>query len=376
MSKKQNPHICHISVGHNPTDDRIFYKECSSLAKKYSNVTIVAPKRQNVSLKNDVKFRLYEEQSFFKNLKIAYLTAKEVNADIYHVHEFELLPYFLWLKWRYGKKIIYDAHESIYYYFMEFTRRPKYYIWSIAVLAQTIEWVCSAFVDHVITVTPWVAEGFKPFNRKLDLIYNYPLLSHFEREYGNKSEYPMVLYPGQISTARNIDLMVESMRFVREQILNAKLVLLGNTTPWFKETLDEIITKYNLQEQIEIREPIPYEEIPKLMKSAQVGLASMAPNESFKRSIQIKPFEYMYCKVPVVAAKVPSTEMFVEKNKAGITLEKISTKSIADAIIHILSNPKEAKQMGENGHNAVKKKYNWLEMETKLYEIYDEVIAK
>jgi len=112
------------------------------------------------------------------------------------------------------------------------------------------------------------------------------------------------------------------------------------------------------------------------MKSAHIGLASMAPNESFKRSIQIKPFEYMYCKVPVVAAKVPSTEMFVEKNHAGIVLEDISPKSIANAIIKILSDPELAKTMGENGHQAVKEKYNWQEMEIRLYEIYDKVIQK
>ena len=163
--RNDEPLICHVTVGHNPTDDRIFYKECSSLAKKFQ-VSLIAPNREEITKKNGVKFHLFEESGFFSNLKKVYKLAKEINADIYHVHEFELLPYFLWLKWRYGKKIIYDAHETIYYYFMEFTRRPKYYIWPIAILAQTIEWFCSAFVNHVITVTPWVAEGFKPFNRR------------------------------------------------------------------------------------------------------------------------------------------------------------------------------------------------------------------
>jgi len=374
--RKDEPHICHVTVGHNPTDDRIFYKECSSLAKKYSKISLIAPNRDQIIEKHGVKFHLFEESGFFSNLKKAYNLAKQINVDIYHIHEFELLPYFLWLKLRYGKKIIYDAHETIYYYFMEFTRRPKYYIWPIAVLAQTIEWVCSVFVDQVITVTPWVAEGFKSFNRKLDLIYNYPLLSHFNTGDVDKADYLMILYPGQIYTARNIELMVESMRFVREEFPTAKLVLLGNSTDWFKTILDEIIEKYNLQANVEIRKPVPYSEIPKIIKSAHIGLASMAQNESFKRSIQIKPFEYMYCKVPVIAAKVPSTEMFVEKNNAGITLEDVSAKSIADAIIQILSNPDHAKQMGENGHNAVKENYNWLEMEQKLYDIYDEVISK
>ncbi|MFP4548251.1 MAG: glycosyltransferase family 4 protein [Fidelibacterota bacterium] len=368
------PHICHITVGHNPLDDRIFYKECSSLAKKFTKVSLIAPDRMSVNSKNGVKFHLFKEGRFFKNLNRAYRLARDINADIYHLHEFELLPYFIWLKFRYNKIVIYDAHETIYHYFMEFTRRPKYYIWPIAFAAQAIEWIGSAFVDRVITVTPWVAEGFRPFSRKVELIYNFPLLSHFDTDIVEKSKEPLILYPGQISTARNIDIMVESMRYVKEKFPSAKLILLGNAADWFAETLKQIIDKYDLENHVILKSAIPYSEVPKIMKSAHMGLASMAINESFKRSIQIKPFEYMYCKIPVIAAKVPSTEIFVKKNRAGILLDPVTPKTIANAIIQLLNNPKSAEEMGKNGHQAVKQKYNWKMMETKLFGIYDEVL--
>jgi hypothetical protein len=35
--------ICHLSSGHPPDDDRIFYKEARSLARRYSTVVVVGP---------------------------------------------------------------------------------------------------------------------------------------------------------------------------------------------------------------------------------------------------------------------------------------------------------------------------------------------
>jgi glycosyltransferase involved in cell wall biosynthesis len=367
--------ICHITVGHSPLDDRIFYKECSSLAKIYNDVTIIAPNDIQLEPKNRVKFVTFPKLGLFSNLKTAYKKAVEVDADIYHIHEFELLPYALMLKFKYGKKIIHDAHETIYYYFTEFSRRSRFLTVPVGAIAQAIEWFCSIFVDQVITVTPWVAKGFKPFNKNLDLIYNYPLLAHFNMDKNvEKTETPLILYPGQISTARNIDIMVKSMLFVKQKFPKAKLLLLGNTTPWFKDDLDRVLNENNLHDVVEIKAPIPYSEIPDLMKSATIGLASMAPNESFKRSIQIKPFEFMCAGIPVVAARVPSTEIYVEKSNAGVLIDDPTPESIADGIMKLLSNPDLISEMGINGKRAVTENFNWSKEEIKLYNIYQKVI--
>ncbi len=372
---KSYPKICHVTVGHSPLDDRIFYKECSSLAKIYDDVTIIAPNENQLDPRNNVRFITFPKAGLFTNLKMAYKKAVEVDADVYHIHEFELLPYALLLKYKYGKKVIHDAHETIYFYFTEFSRRSRFITVPVGAIAQAIEWFCSIFVNRIITVTPWVAKGFKPFNKNLDLIYNYPLLSHFHLDKNvEKTKTPLILYPGQISTARNIDIMVRSMVFVKEKFPDAKLLLLGNTTPWFKTDLDNILDKNDLHDVVQINAPIPYTEIPDLMKSATIGLASMAPNESFKRSIQIKPFEFMCAGIPVIAARVPSTEIYVENSNAGLLIDNPTPKNIADGIIKLLSNPALIQEMGKNGKKAVTEQFNWSKEEIKLYNIYQQVI--
>ena len=99
--------VCHMTSAHPPEDVRIFYKECVSLANAGYDVYLVA-KGESYE-KNGVHIigvgqpsggRLSRMTKFSKQV---YQAALAVNADIYHFHDPELLPYGLKLKRR-GKK--------------------------------------------------------------------------------------------------------------------------------------------------------------------------------------------------------------------------------------------------------------------------------
>ncbi len=373
---KKSPRICHITVGHNPLDDRIFYKEAYSLIRKYRDINIVAPERQKIKEKNGVKFFLFKEGNFFSNLIHAFKAAKNINADLYHIHEFEFLPFALCLKYKYHKKVIYDAHETVYFFFVEFSRHSKYIKFLLAIFAQSLEWFGSHFVDHIITVTPWVAKGFKPFHERISLIYNYPTLNLFLllSKKTKKKREQIILYHGHLVPARNIDIMLKAMSFVKQEFPNAKLLIVGGITDWYKIQLERIIKQNHLEDVVEYRKPIPYNQVPNLLEEVTIGLSSMAPNESLKRSIQIKPFEFMAMGIPVLGCRVPSTEIFIEKTVSGILIDPPTAENLGKTINYLLKNPKLMEQMGKHGREAVSEKYNWSLMENKLYDIYEEVL--
>ena len=368
MSPK-TPKICHITVGHHPLDDRIFYKELLSLVKVYRSVTLVAPRRERLSERDGVQFRLFPEAGFFRSLIRAYRMAKTVRADLYHVHEFEFLPLALLLKYKYGKKIIYDAHETIYFYFTEFTRHARWISTLPALFAQVLEWFCAHFVDHVVTVTPWVARGFGPFQKKITLIYNFPRIGLFPamRKTVDRS---VILYHGQLVAARNIDRMVAAMKTVKPKFPNAKLLLVGNIQPDYRATLQAIIDRDQLNDMVEFRPAVPYTEIPELLQEAGIGLSSMSPNESFRRSIQIKPFEFMIAAVPVLGCRVPSTEFFIEKVGCGRLIDPPTAQRLGETICELLADPQEMQAMGERGQKAVQQRFYWQRMEKRLLKLY------
>ena len=109
--------VCHFTSVHRSNDIRIFHKECSSLANNDFEVYLVASNTDNYEL-NGVhvvnathKKRKRLARMLFTTREV-YQKALEINADVYHFHDPELLPFALKLK-RKGKIVIYDAHEDV-----------------------------------------------------------------------------------------------------------------------------------------------------------------------------------------------------------------------------------------------------------------------
>ena len=106
--------VCHMTSAHQPGDTRIFQKECVSLAKAGYQVFLV--QRGESGENSGVRIigvgqpsggRLTRMTSFARKV---YEAALAVDADLYHLHDPELLPYGIKLKGR-GKKVIFDSHE-------------------------------------------------------------------------------------------------------------------------------------------------------------------------------------------------------------------------------------------------------------------------
>ena len=102
--------ICHLTSVQSINDVRIFTKECTSLANAGFNVTLIACGEtafedtangvKRISLHVPVKNRL---QRFLKRPKAVFKKALEVNADIYHFLDPELLPAWLILMRKMGE---------------------------------------------------------------------------------------------------------------------------------------------------------------------------------------------------------------------------------------------------------------------------------
>ena len=108
--------VCHLSSVHTTFDTRIFHKECVSLTKKYE-VHLVIPAEKDEMVNNVLIHHIDNvKTSRFKRMTSrvwqVYKKAVDVNAELYHFHDPELIPVGLLLKCT-GKKVIYDIHEDV-----------------------------------------------------------------------------------------------------------------------------------------------------------------------------------------------------------------------------------------------------------------------
>lgn len=363
--------ICHMTSAHGQEDVRIFHKECVSLAKAGYRVYEVAHGESYD--KNGVHIVGVGEapgsrlKRMTEGAKKVYQKALELDCDIYHFHDPELLPYGLKLKKK-GKKVIFDSHENTVEQIKEkewitpIIRKPMYTLFN---------WyqkhVCKK-MDAVISVTPHICDYFKTVNSNTYMITNYPILQpvneYVERVPGS------ICFAGGIASQWNHDKIIQAI----EKMDGCSYVLCGKGEGSYFERLKALPG----WDKVDYRGKLPHEEINDVLASCQIGMSVLSYNHNtgFKTGTMgnTKIFEEMMAGLPIICTDFDLWREFAERYHCGICVNPESVEEITHAIQYLIDHPDEAKRMGENGRRAVEQEFNWGMEEKKLLQLYEEVM--
>ena len=78
----------------------------------------------------------------------------------------------------------------------------------------------------------------------------------------------------------------------------------------------------------------------------------------------------MHAGLPIIAPDFGGPGEIVEQEGCGLLVDTTDPSRVANAIIALLSNPADAREMGERGRRAVLSKYNWELEQKKLVAAY------
>ncbi|MEG1586940.1 MAG: glycosyltransferase [Bacteroidales bacterium] len=73
----------------------------------------------------------------------------------------------------------------------------------------------------------------------------------------------------------------------------------------------------------------------------------------------LKMFESMEAALPIVCSDVKINRWIIEKYRCGLCVDPNDPEAICEAVRYLISHPREAYQMGQNGRRAVINEYNW-----------------
>jgi len=366
MKKKVN--ICHLTSVHRRFDIRIFVKECSSLAKvKGFDVSLIVADGIGNECKNNINIYDVGKPSsrlnrIFKIDKKVYKKALELNRDIYHIHDPELIPYGLKLK-RKGKKVIFDAHEDFPMQILSKHYVPNFAKTLVSKLFIKYEKKISKKLDGIITATPFIKNKFKSYASNVMDIRNYPL--NDEIKYGDVNflkKDNSICYVGGISQARGVYELVESLGYLN----NTTLELAG---AFVDEKYERKIRESKNWDKVNFHGFVDRTRIIEIFNKSSIGMVTLYKTPNIINSLPIKLFEYMSAGLPVIVSNIPYWEDIVV-GKCGLSVNPKSSKEVAEAITYLFNNPKEAKRMGEQGKKDVINKYNWEIEEKKLIDFY------
>jgi len=362
--------ITHLTSAHPRYDTRICIKECVSLAKKYEVSLIVADGLGDEE-KNGVKFydvgKLKGRMNrILKTTKKVLKKAIELDSDIYHLHDPELMPIGLKLK-KLGKKVIFDAHEDLPKQLLAKPYLNSFLKKSLSKIVEQYEkYACSRF-DYVVSATPYIRDKFLKFTKSID-VNNYPIIEELSSTIAWEERKNQLCYVGVIAKIRGNLEVVNAMCKVNKNI-NFKLAGMCYEESFFNQ-----LEHNDCWNRVEFIGKIQRDEVKELLQESKVGVVTLHPTINYKDALPVKMFEYMVAGIPVIASDFPILKNIIEKEQCGICVNPLDAEEIVDAINYLFKNDNESRAMGERGKRAVIDSYNWGIEEKKLFKIYREVL--
>lgn len=365
--------VCHLSSAHGGLDVRIFHKECASLAAAgYDTHLVIAASAQEVATAQAFGVTVHALQApvgrFSRMVRQAwrcYAIGRRLDADIYHFHDAELIPYGILLALS-GKKVVYDVHEDVPQDILTKEWIAPWIRKTVSWAMRALEYLCARFFFSVATATPFIAQRFKKITPRTVDINNYPMLGELAAGVVDWTvKQNQVCYVGGIGRIRGILEVVQAMGLVGS---GARL-LLGGT--FSEPDVEAQVRGQAGWQQVDAMGWLDRVGVKAALGRSVAGLVTLHPTITYIDSLPVKMFEYMAAGVPVIASNFPLWREIVEGNDCGLCVDPLDPAAIANAIDYLVTHPKEAERMGRNGQRAVKEKYNWGMEEGKLLQFYE-----
>jgi glycosyltransferase involved in cell wall biosynthesis len=363
--------VCHITTVHEADDNRILHKECVSLREAGYDVRLIAPNPEStvidgvpvVALRESSRNRLHRMAG---RPLAAYRAAVALDADLYHFHDPEFLPYGVRLA-RAGKRVIYDAHEdvSVQIRNKEWLPAPARPVVSRAFAR--LEAACVARIDAVVTVNAEIATRLRRHQPRVAIVANFPRLDEISPARSWDERIRAVGYVGNITRQRGACEMVDAMAHA-----DSELHLGGDILP--PELLTELERSAGWQ-RVRYLGRLERERVAELLARVKVGVVPLHPIENYVDAYPVKMFEYMAAGVPVVATDVPRWREVLETHDCGVCVPHGSPEQLAAAITGLLDDDDRARAMGERGRRAAVERYSWKTQAEALAGLYAQLLG-
>jgi glycosyltransferase involved in cell wall biosynthesis len=361
--------VCVITTVHNPFDTRIFHKEAKTLAKAGYEVVLIAQHDKNEVVDSISIIALPKPKNrVFRILFLgwkAYKIALKQNADVYHFHDPEFIFFGILLK-LYGKKVIYDVHEDV-------AKQILYKSWIgnrllrkiISKIFSFFEKIYSIFFSYIITATEGIAEKF--LIEKTIVIRNVPSLELIDeiKPKNYKKEKKIIIYAGGLTRVRGIKEVIKAMEYMDTDY---ELALIGK---WQSIGFKMECERLRGWEKTKYLGFLQLEKVLCYMKTADLGICLLFPEENYITGLPVKAFEYMACSLPIIMSEFyKDSNIF---NECALFARHDDPKDIGTKMKYILQDKVIRLKLGKLGRALVEKEYNWEKEKIKLLQTYQKL---
>jgi glycosyltransferase involved in cell wall biosynthesis len=362
--------VAHLTSVHPRSDVRIFLKECRTLAAAGFDVSLIVADGQGPAVVDGVRIVDVGPRSGGRAGRAVltaarvFAAARRLQADIYHFHDPELLPWGLLLRFS-GARVVYDAHEHLpdnilsKHYLSDALRRP------VSLIAGRCELLAVRGLSATVAATPYILQRLRRVRTLSAGVYNFPLESELSATASWNSREAQACYVGGISVNRGVREMLAAA-----ERCQTRIVLAGPL--WDGLTLQQAASMPGWS-RVDYRGVLPRDQVAGLLRRSRVGIVTLLPTPAHINALPIKMFEYMAAGVAVVASDFPLWREIVGGTDSGLCVDPSDPAAIAAAVDRLASDAEVGARCGGNGARAVAGEFNWSTQARKLLELYQQM---
>lgn len=150
------------------------------------------------------------------------------------------------------------------------------------------------------------------------------------------SHPPTLIYMGRVMDWAGLEVVFKAVAEVKGEIPGLRLLVVGRSDPAYECHLRSLVADLCASDVVRFVGEVKYEDLPKYLAEADVGLATFRPNRMKDFAFPLKVVEYMASGLPVIGIIGTETARIIEEHGSGLVVEFLP-HSVAGAIRSLLT---------------------------------------
>ena len=226
---------------------------------------------------------------------------------------------------------------------------------------------CLKYADLVIVamlpgvLRPYAIDSTKilPVTNGVDLNITKPL--SIVRQKGRFT----ITYVGHLKKIRGIDIILSATKYLKQEIFNFSVCLVGYMEDEDKDWLIEAIQQEGLEDNIELVGEVSHKKALRRIANSDVCICTFPSKRELDYIYPIKIFEYMAMGKAIISTGLSGVKRIIKHGENGLLVEPDNPRELAKAILQLYSNPALKEKLAQNALEDVKQ-YDWSNINSQI----------
>ena len=325
---------------------------------------------------------LYFLAGFLQNIIVVYKIIKNEKIELVHLNSSVLIISAVASRLAGVKKVVWHIREVI----------PD------SIIGKLQKRLIEVIASDIIAISKEMQKQFD--KKKTTLIYNGINPEEFNpnsekevirKKYGLNDEETIFTHIGELSPPKGSFIFLKAAKLLIESGYNVRFFVIGgrsgnsvnDLTTNIKNLVKYLLRHKNWKEELEkfarnsgIADKVIFtgyrNDVPNFISLSDAIVVPNLQPEGFGRVL----IEAGVIGKPVISTNIPPNPEIVIDGKTGLLVEPNDPKALAEAMIYIITNPAEARKMGDNGYQNVVNNFHIDITHSKIADLYEKILSR